>query len=42
MATKENGHGHKTQTKHYKSTGAFCCYGNQTKRYITKILAFLE
>ena len=27
---------------HYKSVGAFCCNGNQTKRQITTILAILN
>ena len=27
---------------HYKSMGAFCCHGNQTKRQITIILAILN
>ena len=27
---------------HYKSIGAFCCHGNQTKRQITIILAILN
>ena len=27
---------------HYKSMGAFCCHGNQTKRQITVILAILH
>ena len=27
---------------HYKSMGAFCCHGNQTKRKITTILAILN
>ena len=27
---------------HYKSMGAFCCNGNQTKRQITIILATVD
>ena len=27
---------------HYRSMGAFCCHGNQTKRQITIILAIFE